>query len=93
MQGSLVKVWASRSTFLARSRLPHGVTALPCLLLAHWHAGMTVGLKVIARQRALVVHTPVKGHHPRWHLRPEPYPRVTTTEEPTLAAFGPPTLD
>jgi hypothetical protein len=78
--------------FATQSVASHS-SALPCLLLAHWHAGMTVGLKVIVRQRALVVHMPVNGHHPRWPLRPEPYPRVATTEEPTLASFGPPTLD
>ena len=54
---------------------------------------MPIGLKVIDRPRALMVHRRVKHQHQRWPLLPEPYTRVAATEEPTLAAFGPPTLD
>jgi hypothetical protein len=53
---------------------------------------MTAGLKVIARQRALMVHMPVKGQRGCWPLLHEPYTRVVTVVEPTLMAFGPPTL-
>src|SRR5215510_9384431 len=56
-------------------------------------AGMTAGLKVLTRPRALLVHRPVTGHHPRWPVRPEPYPRGATAVAPTLVARGPPTLD
>ena len=73
--------------------MTHGLAALPCLLLARWHAGMPIGLKVIDRQRALMVHRRVKHQPQRWPLLPEPYTRVATTVEPTLAAFGPSTLD
>ena len=53
---------------------------------------MTAGLQGIARQRALMVHMPVQGQHPRWPVLHEPYTRVVTVVEPTLMAFGPPTL-
>ncbi len=35
----------------------------------------------------------VKHPPQRWPLLPEPSTRVATTEEPPLAAFGPPTRD
>jgi hypothetical protein len=54
---------------------------------------LTEGLKVIDRQRALMVHMPVTGHHPRWPVLHEPHTRVVTAVEPALVAFGPPTLD
>jgi hypothetical protein len=60
---------------------------LPRSTASCWLAGMTVGLKVIARQRALMVHMSVKGQYPRWPLLHEPYTRVATAVEPTLVAL------
>ena len=65
---------------------------LPCRLRARGHASMTAGLQGIARQRVLMVHMPIKGQRGCWPVLHEPYTRVVTAVEPTLMAFGPPTL-
>ena len=49
---------------------------------------MTVGLKVIDRKRAIMVHMRVKRQHQCRTLLHNPYPRVATAMEPTLMAFG-----
>ncbi len=50
---------------------------------------MTIGLKVIGRKRALMVHMRVKRQHQRWTLLHEPHARMATAMEPTLVTFGP----
>jgi hypothetical protein len=75
-------------TFLSRSRLAHDLAALDCLLLTRGHAGMPVGLKVIGRQRASMMHMRVKRQHQRGTLLHDPHARVATAMVPTLVAFG-----
>src|SRR5712691_8800790 len=49
---------------------------------------MTVGLKVIDRQRAIMVYMRVQCQHQCRTLLNDPYPCVATAMEPTLVAFG-----
>src|SRR5437879_1185700 len=49
--------------FLSGSCLAHDLATFDSLLLARWHTAMTVGLKVIDRKRALMVHMRVKRQH------------------------------
>ena len=50
---------------------------------------MTVGLKVIHRKRALMMHMRVKSQPQCGTLLHDPYARVATATEPTLVTFGP----
>jgi hypothetical protein len=75
-------------TFLSRSRLAHDLAALDCLLLTRGHAGMPVGLKVIGRKRAIMMHMRVKRQHQRGTLLHDPNARMATAMDPTLVAFG-----
>jgi hypothetical protein len=49
---------------------------------------MAVGLKVIDRQRAIMVHMRVKRQQQCRTLLHNPYPCVATAMKPTLMAFG-----
>jgi hypothetical protein len=74
--------------FLSRSRLPHDLAACDGLLLAHRHAGMTIGLKVINRKRAIMVKMCVQRSHQRRTLSHDPHTCVASSRESTLVAFG-----
>ena len=74
--------------FLSRSRLPHDLAACDGLLLAHRHAGMTIGLKVSNRKRAIMVKMRVQRQHQRRTLSHDPHACVASSMESTLVAFG-----
>jgi hypothetical protein len=75
-------------TFLSRSRFAHDLATLDGLLLTRGHADMPVGLKVIGRKRAIMMHMCVKRQHQRRPLLHDPNARVATAMDPTLVAFG-----
>src|SRR6266851_2022353 len=74
--------------FLSGSCLAHDLATFDSLLLARWYTAMTVGLKVIDRKRAIMVHMRVKRQHQCRTLLHNPYPCVATAMEPTLMTFG-----
>ena len=49
---------------------------------------MPVGLQVIGRQRAIMMHMRVKRQHQRRTLLYDPNARVATAMDPTLVTFG-----
>ena len=75
-------------TFLPRSRFAHDLAALDGLLLTRGHASMPVGLKVIGRKWAIMMHMRVKRQQQRRTLLHDPNARVATAMDPTLVAFG-----
>src|SRR4029434_9606039 len=75
-------------TFLSCSCFAHDLAALDCLLLALRHTGMPVGLQVIGRQRAIMMHMRVKRQQQRRTLLYDPNARVATAMDPTLVTFG-----
>jgi len=85
---SFFKVCEQPRTFLSGSCFAHDLAAFDCLLLALRHAGMPVGLKVIGRKRAIMMHMRVKRHHQRRTLLYDPNARVATAMNPTLVPFG-----
>ena len=74
--------------FLSGSCLAHDLATFDSLLLARWHTAMTVGLKVIDRKRAIMVHMRIKRQHERRTLLHKPHARVATAMDPPLVAFG-----
>ena len=75
-------------TFLSGSCFAHDRAALDCLLLALRHAGMPGGLKVIGRQRAIMMPMRVKRQQQRRTILYDPNARVATAMDPTLVTFG-----
>lgn len=75
-------------TFLSGSGFAHDLAALDCLLLALRHAGRPGGLKVIGRQRAIMMHLRVKRQQQRRTLLYDPKARVATAMDPTLVTCG-----
>ena len=75
-------------TFLPRSRFAHDLAALDGLLLTRGHASMPVGLKVIGRKWAIMMHMRVKRQQQRRTLLHDPNARVATAMDPTRVAFG-----
>ena len=73
---------------LSGSRFTHDLATPECLLLACWHAAMTVGFKVIDRKRAIVIHMRVKRQQQRRTLLHQSNTHVATAMNPTLVAFG-----
>jgi hypothetical protein len=49
---------------------------------------MPVGLKVIGRKRAIMMHMRVKRQHQRRTILDDPNARVATAMDPTLVTFG-----
>ncbi len=74
--------------FLSGSCLAHDLATFDSLLLARWHTAMTVGLQVIDRKRAIMVHMRVKRQHERRTLLHKPHARVATAMDPPFVAFG-----
>src|SRR5437870_8253479 len=73
---------------LSGSCFTHDLATPECLLLACWHAVMTVGCKVIDRKRAIVIHMRVKRQQQRRTLLHQSNTHVATAMNPTLVAFG-----
>jgi len=74
--------------FLPGSRFAHDRAAFEGLLLARRHTAMAVGLKVIARKRAIVVPVRVERQHQRRTLLHDPHARMATAMSPALVTFG-----
>src|SRR5262249_33195429 len=81
------KVCEHHRAFLSRPRLAHDLAAFESLLLACWHATMTVRLKVINRKWARMMHMGIKCQHECGTLLHEPNTCMATTMNTTLVAF------
>src|SRR5262249_2648032 len=88
------KICEHPRAFLSGPRLAHDLAAFESLLLACWHAAMTVRLKVINRKGARMMHMGIKCQHERGTWLHQPYTLTATTVSATLVAFRPfePTL-
>ena len=88
------KVCQQLRAFLSGSCLAHDLAAFDSLLLALRHTGKPVGLKIINRKWALVVHMRIKRQHQRWTLPYNPHASVAMAMDAALVTFGPlePTL-
>ena len=88
------KVCQQLRAFLSGSCLAHDLAAFDRLLLALRHTGKPVGLKIINRKWALVVHMRIKRQHQRWPLLDNPHTGVAMAMDAALVTFGPlePTL-
>jgi hypothetical protein len=88
------KVCQQLRAFLSGACLAHDLAAFDSLLLALRHTGKPVGLKIINRQWALVVHMRLKRQHPCWTLSDKPHASVAMAMDAALMPLGPlePTL-
>jgi len=73
---------------LSGSCFAHDLATYNRLLLAGWHAAMTVRLKVLDRKWVIMMYVCIKCQHQRWPLLYQPNARMATTMNPTLVAFG-----
>src|SRR5215475_12455913 len=73
---------------LSGSCFAHDLATFNRLLLAGWHAAMTVRLKVLDRKWVIMMYVCIKCQHQRWTLLYQPNARMATTMNPTLVAFG-----
>ena len=82
------KVCEHIMAFLPGSRFAHDLAAFEGLLRARRHTAMAVGLKVIDRQRAIVVPVRVERQPQRRTWLHDPHARMATAMYPALVPFG-----
>lgn len=88
------KVFQQLRALLSGSCLAHDLAAFDSLLLALRHPGKPVGLKLITRTWALVVHMRLTRPPQRWPLPDNPHASVAMAMAAALGTCGPlaPTL-